>query len=267
MAIKCPTCGTGLLGRIEKCTRCGALINPTVPTENMVRAEDPQKPESKEAQIPKTKVSPKKSNKKTKKKERLVKKRRFLKFLLALVITAVVLVLAWNAFGNITLKIHASDVTKTLNGGSLDLHGLESDRDELPGYVKDMLGEKKEEDNPIIEANLAYLSARVTKVNGFFGDNTVEYAITAPDLEGFFVELDMTNISSSDELMNLILNCIPTIPVKERTVIVAYTREGLFGWRGSYKTVEFADAISGGMNTVYNHFYEEMIKDLEEALK
>ncbi len=296
MIIKCPKCGASFFGPVEKCTRCGARIEAAetpAPTESPAETEhasdaalvkesapvteapkpelpkpEPEKAASEPEPAHEIKGDTKAVNTEKEEKPKKKKKHGFLKFLLVLAIVIAVLALAWFALGNmLTLYIHSSDVVKTMNSGSLELHGLESDRDELPDYVKDMLGEEKKEENPVVEDNLPYISVRVAKINGFFGGKSVEYAISAPDVEKFFMEADMTKVSSSEELMKMLLAYIPTAPMKERTVTVTYTREGLFGWRGNYKTVAFADAISGGLNSAYNYFYGEMMKDFEEALK
>lgn len=199
------------------------------------------------------------------------KRHGFLKFLLVTAIILVVLSLLWFSFGNLmTLYIHTNNVAAEINSGSFELDDAgNSAYDELPDYVKEMLGdalEEEEQNGPIMEAVMPYVEAKRTAIHGFFGGSTVEYTITAPDLEAWVTSLDPTAVTSSEQMLSELLEYIPNAPKRKQTVTVEYFRDGLFGWQGNYRTPEFADALSGGLNSAYNLLYRQMLEELEEYL-
>lgn len=198
------------------------------------------------------------------------KKHTGLRILLAFAIILAILALLWFAVGNmVTLYVHSEDVVEQLNSGDLDLPGVRNtDFSVLPHYMQQTLGETAEaqSDGPIMEAVLPYLRVERETIHGFFTQSSVDYSISAPDLETWLLSTDLMQFSSQDELLGAMLDYIPSAPLRTVTVTVEYDRDGLFGWRGEYQTVEFADAVSGGLNTAYNVLYEQMLKELEEAL-
>ena len=68
------------------------------------------------------------------------------------------------------------------------------------------------------------------------------------------------------ESEQMLIEQIPAAPQKAYYVTIRYEKDGLFDWKGDYETMEFADAISGGMNTAYNALYARMLKELEDLL-
>lgn len=237
MNYKCPKCGEEINETVSACPKCGVPFNWKTP-----------------APVPKQKKK---------------KKHRFLKFLMWLFLIAAALALLWFAVGNmITLHFHSEKVVSAINGGSLDLPGLKSNTSEMPNYVKQMLGKSDENDNgPVVEAVLPYLHVQRDKIHGFFGASEVDYIIYAPDLESWLLDMDTSTIYSSEQLLSELLAYIPNAPLKARRVSIKYYSEGLFDWRGNYKTPEFADAISGGINSAYNVYYEKMLQEIKEALQ
>lgn len=194
-----------------------------------------------------------------------------LKFLITIIIIAGVLFGGWYAFGNmITLYIHSEDVVATLNSGSLELAGTESAYDELPNYIKDMLGEDyvEEDFGPITKAVLPYISVKRTEINGFFDNSSVKYEITAPDLEKWLLNLDATAFADENEMLALMTEYIKTAPRRTAEVEIQYARDGFFAieWRGNYYTHEFTDAVCGGLNSAYSVIYGQAMEEIEEAL-
>lgn len=156
--------------------------------------------------------------KKPKKKHKLP---GIVRFLIAIIIIAVILLGGWYAFGNmITLYIHSEDVVDTLNSGSLELEGTQSTYDELPNYIKDMLGEGyiEEDFGPVTQAVLPYISVERTKINGFFNNSTVKYEITAPDLENWLLNLEPGSFADENELLTLMIQYIETAPTRTAEV-------------------------------------------------
>ncbi len=298
MNIKCPSCGNLCAGTAVFCNNCGTrLASPSSPgpksqqqqiaqmaaphassgqqksaiSQAAAAAQPPaqvsavQQPPVQQSCVQPAPQQPAVPQKKAKKK----KKHGFLKFLMWIAIIAAFLALLWFSFGNIlTLYLHSEDVVATVNSGSLELPGLGSDRDELPDFVQEMLGQGEPSGNPVIDANLPYLQIRRENIHGFFGDARVEYVITAPDVEGYLMELDMTTVTSSQQLLDMVLEYIPRAPFKEFHVTVQYHKDGFFSidWRGNYMTPEFSDAVSGGLNSAYNRIYQQMMDELKEAM-
>jgi len=210
------------------------------------------------------------NNKKGKKKKKK-KLPWILRFIIANIIIAGVLFVLWFGFGNmLTLYYHSEGVLETLNSGSLELNGAQNAYDELPNYIKDMLDESKfgNEYGPITTSVLPYIKAERVKINGFFGASTVEYKITAPDLESWLLNLDPALITGEDALISMLQEYIKGAPVRSVTVKVKYNRKNLFSvdWHGNYYTREFADAVCGGFNSAYNVIYEKAMQEIYEAM-
>lgn len=193
-----------------------------------------------------------------------------------LIVSALIALGTWYAFGNqLTLHLHAKEVTQTINAGSLDIPGANSnDYDEFPDFVKEMLGqeEKKEtaaETGPLLNAILPYVNAECTKIHGFFGGTTVEYTITAPDVESWLLGLDAENVESAEDLLEQMKDYLPGAPDRTRTVTIEYTRSGFFkaDWEGMYLIPEFTDAVSGGVNSAYSELYQKMLEQMKEAIQ
>ncbi len=191
-----------------------------------------------------------------------------LRFIIANIIIVLFLFGVWYAFGNlITLGSHSNKVVETLNSGSLELPGMNNAYNELPNYIKDMLGEEyknKNEYGPMTKAILPYISAEKVKVNGFFGSSSVEYRITAPDIESWLLELDPASVTSADALLTMMEEYIKTAPKRSANVTIEYTRNGFFStdWYGNYYTREFSDAVCGGFNSAYNELYSKVYDEI-----
>ena len=174
------------------------------------------------------------------------------------------------AFGNyITLKFHTDRVLDSLNSGNLDLSQFQSDPyEDLPMYVVEMMGDAAEssEIGPVVSAMAPYLTFERTQIHGIFGKSEVEYRIVSRDLSEWILSLDYAAVTSPEQLQQMILEYIPQAPLKEYYVTVTYYKDGLFGWKGNYEIPEFADAISGGLNTAFNALYEKMIEEMESVL-
>ena len=260
----CGKCGNRTDGR-NPCPFCGNATAEQPPAPTWIAQTPPQAPVPPQAPMPPR--APQKA-KKEKKKHKLP---WMLRFIIAIVIIAGVLFGCWYAFGNmITLYFHSEDVLETLNSGSLELAGTESAYDELPDYVKDMLGDEcvEEDYGPITKAVLPYISVKRVKINGFFDESTVTYEITAPDLESWMLGLDKDSFENEDELMALMTRYIESAPLRTEQVEIKYERDGLVSikWRGNYYTREFANAICGGFNDAYNVLHEQAMEELEEFL-
>ncbi len=256
MQIKCPKCGGEWPDSARFCGFCGT------------RLRTPQSGEMNSAKLQANQMASPQYSSPAPNVKIQRKKHGFLKALLCLAVTTGVLALLWFAVGNwITLYFHSNDVVETLNSGSMELAGLESAYSTLPNFVQDMLAMEQTEENPVIEANLPYIRASRKKIYGFFGAASVEYVIYAPNVEDYLLELDMSTINSSEQLLELVVSNIPNLPLKEHCVAVEYYKDGLFSWRGNYLTTAFSNAVSGGLNSAYNQFYFEMMKAFEEALE
>ena len=240
----CQQCGMELEPKSRFCVGCGAPVEPEAPAGRQ-RKEKKQKeknPGSKKALVA------------------------------WIVVLAVVglIVLAVFAFGNyITLAAHTNKVLASLNSGNLDLSEFQVDPyKDIPLYVVEMIGDTGDvsETGPIVEAMIPYLRFERTKIHGFFGGREVEYCITSRDLSAWILDLDYSTVSTTEELQQMLIEQIPAAPQKAYYVTIRYEKDGLFDWKGDYETMEFADAISGGMNTAYNALYARMLKELEDLL-
>lgn len=258
-AVRCPFCG-----HIPMELQPSAQQNPPVPQQPPIQQPPvpvtPQ-PYPPAFRPPVTKLP------KAKKKHKLP---GIVRFLIVITVIAGVLFGSWYAFGNmLTLYIHSEDVVETLNSGSLELEGTRSAYDELPDYVKDMLGDDVQEDyGPITKAVLPYISVERVKIKGFFNASSVVYEISAPDLESWLLSLEDGAFTTEDELMELMTAYMETAPVRKVQVEINYQRDGLFSftWQGNYYTREFSDAICGGLNSAYNLLYEQAMDEINEAL-
>ena len=173
-----------------------------------------------------------------------------------------VLFLMWLGVGNqLTLRPHSERVVEILNAGSLDLPGTESAYNELPNYIKDVLGEEylEEDQGPITTAVLPYIHAERVSIHGYFGKSAVTYKISAPDLENWLLNLDPTQVTSEQALLSLMEQYIPNAPRRSVEVTVEYDRQGIFStdWYGNYYTREFTDAVCGGFNSAYSALYDQ----------
>ncbi len=261
MSYNCPNCGVELNGQTSYCTNCGFYL-----------AGYQQQLMQEQQQITYVQA-PQPIQQQNRKQPKQAKKRKIpgvVCFFLWVAGIAAFLLFLWFGFGNIiTLNIHSQEVVETINSGSLDLPGMQSDYSKLPQYVKEMLGENEQElDQPIKQAILPYLKVECTKVNGLFGASSIEYIITAPDIGSWLLTPEVEEFTTEDEFLAAMLEYIPNAPSRQTTVTIEYYKDGFFSvdWRGNYYTVEFADAISGGMNTAYNELYKKAMAELEDLL-
>ena len=247
----CTNCGSPVEPEDKFCLNCGTQISSLEPkNEN------------------KGKKAPQKSIKKNKKTTSKKRKKGGLIFLVVIVSIIAVVAFVWFAVGNyFTLKNHTDDVLAAFNSEDLNVAKFQKDPyEDLPLYAVEMLGETKKstENGPIVTAMTPYLKFERVKINGFFGGHTVEYRIVSRDIESWILSLDYSTVQSTEQLQQMLIEYIPNAPLKEYYVTIEYTKDGMFGWYGNYETVEFADAISGGLNSAYNQLNERMMKELEE---
>ena len=240
-----------------------------VPQQQQYQPKQPQyQPQHQQPVKPVTPVKPTKQ-KKAKKQHKLP---GIVRFFITIITIAGVLLGGWYAFGNmITLYIHSEDVVDTLNSGSLELEGTQSAYDELPDYVKKMLGKNyaKEDFGPVTKAVLPHITVKRVKINGFFNNSTIKYEITAPDLEKWLLNLKPNSFANEKEMLALMTKYIKKAPRRTAEVEIQYERDGFFSidWRGNYYTREFTDAVCGGFNSAYNVIYEQAMNEIEEAFK
>ena len=240
----CTNCGSPLNENDKFCTKCGfCVINvEEKPAEEKIVDSKTEEP-SEKASPSSTKKSPKKDKKKRK------KGKVFLIILAILAGIAALLFLMWFAFGNIFfLSSLSKDVAASINSGNLNLDGAYSDYSGLPPYVQNMLGEENAdgENGALMREMLPFIKAEVEKVNGLFGASSVEYTISAPDMESFILSQDFSAFSSKEDLLSAMLSYIPTAPHRTQTVKVEYYKSSAFSkkWRGNYATSEMKKAIS-----------------------
>lgn len=258
----CTNCGAPLNENDKFCTKCGFRIISEEKTPETKEQVTEQKTEPAASQPIQTNT---KAPKKEKKKRR--KGKGFLIFLAVVAGIAALLFLLWFAFGNmLTLSSHSKGVVASINSGNLNLDGAYSDYSSLPPYVQNMMGEEKTDgkNGALMTEMLPYIKAEVQKINGFFGASSVEYSISAPDMESFILSQDLSAFSSEEDLLSAMLSYIPTAPHRIQTVKVEYYKSSALSkkWRGNYATSEFADAISGGMNSAYTKLYLEMLEEM-----
>lgn len=185
-----------------------------------------------------------------------------------LVGAVVFIVLFWLLFGNlITLRSCTNKDLEVFNSGSLEVPGTayytESD---MPEFVKEMLAEDEQTEDDFMSIISQYLYFERTKIHGFLNGNTVEYTVYAPDMESWILNLNPQEEYTEEELFEEMVRYIPDAPIREQTITVEYLRKGLFKWEGNYETREFADAVSGGINSAYNKIYNAAMEELEETL-
>lgn len=193
--------------------------------------------------------------------------------LIALIITLVVLALValliFSAGNYLSLRLHTDKVLDSLNSGNMDLSQFQVDPyKDLPLYVIEMMGEAAEpaEVGPVVSAMAPYMTFDRVRIIDFLGTGQVEYRILSRDLSGWILSLDYASVTSPEQLQQMLLDQIPQAPLKEYYVTITYYKDGLFGWKGNYETPEFADAISGGMNTAFNALYDKMMEEMEDLL-
>ncbi len=259
----CTQCGAPAESGAKHCTQCGAALSVPAPAPSPEPAPAP-KPAPAPSDEKKIAKASKKQNKKAK------KGKGWLVALIVIFSVIALIALLVFAFGNyITLKFHTDKVLDSLNSGNLDLSEFQSDPyEDLPLYVIEMMGETSDpsELGPVVSAMAPYLTFEIKEIHGFFGGSEVEYRIVSRDLGGWLLSLDYSAIGSSEELQKMMIDYIPEAPLKEHYVTVKYYRDGLFGWKGNYEIPEFADALTGGLNTAYNALYDEMIEEMEDIL-
>ena len=288
----CPRCGHGDYTPGYYCTHCGyhhsQPIQPSKtapaapqqmqqPSPSQVQRPSPQQQQptpaqtySPAAQQPQYQANPAGNGKKQK--PARVKKRSgkgFFKQFLIFILVNAFLVFLWFAVGNyITLSIHSREVVETINNGSLSLSGVvNNDFDKLPVYVQNKLSRPRQENGPIIDLMLPYIRIETMKVNGFLGESTVEYKVTAPNVETWLLELDASSLRDENDFLQKLEEYIRSAPCSPRNVTINYHADGLFRWQGNYNTPEFLDAITGGMNTAYTELYETIWDELEDILQ
>jgi hypothetical protein len=140
---------------------------------------------------------------------------------------------------------------------------------ELPDFVIEMLGEDPDKPayGPLMSEIILHINVERNKVNGWFGQSSVEYTISAPDMESWLLNMDENKEYTEETLLAEMLEYIPNAPKRTQVVTIDYARDGLFGWTGNYMSLDFTNAISGGINSAYNTIYEEISEDLEAPLK
>ncbi len=185
-----------------------------------------------------------------------------------LVGAVVVLVLFWLLFGNmITLRSCTNKDLEVFNSGSLDVPGTVCySGSDMPEFVKEMLAEDEQSEDDFTSIISQYLYFERTKIHGFMNGNTVEYTVYAPDMESWILNLNPQEEYTEEELFEEMVSYIPDAPIREQTITVEYFRKGLFKWEGNYETREFADAVSGGINSAYNKLYDAAMEEMEDAL-
>ena len=278
----CTQCGAETDSEDKFCARCGAAVRPvtpaptpaaesiptTAPAPTPAPKEDPA-PIQNSTPAPVPTPPPATSSKPAPKKKKK-KKGCLIAFFVTLFITALLTVLACTAGSYLMLSYETDRVANAMNGGDFDLSDFQRNvYKDMPLYVLEMVGEteKDTENGPIVKAMAPYLSVERTKIDGFLsGKREVEFRILSRDLSGWILSQDYKTFSTPEELQQAILEYIPQAPVKEYYVTVTYYREGFFDWKGNFEIPEFADAISGGLNTAYNALYDRMIEEMEDLL-
>lgn len=193
----------------------------------------------------------------------------FIKFFLVLAAAIAAVIFALWAVGNtVILNFKAPSDARSINGGDISFMNTESEAySKLPNYVKEMLPEKKQEDNgPVLDAILPYVGAEVEKIDGYFGKAEVTFLVCAPDVGNWLRGIDIASVGSSEALLSMMCDAVPTMPLRFDSVTVKYNRKGIFDLEGNFKTAEFANALYGGFNEAYNEIYEQVINDIKEAL-
>ena len=279
----CTQCGTKVADESKFCSQCGASL-PTpatapkpapAPAPRPVPVQPPQpvqQPRPVPVQPPQHVQPPRPvpvnvpapPKKKAKKKHGCL-----IALIITLVVLALVALLIFSAGNYLSLRLHTDKVLDSLNSGNMDLSQFQVDPyKDLPLYVIEMMGEAAEpaEVGPVVSAMAPYMTFDRVRIIDFLGTGQVEYRILSRDLSGWILSLDYASVTSPEQLQQMLLDQIPQAPLKEYYVTVTYYKDGLFGWKGNYETPEFADAISGGMNTAFNALYDKMMEEMEDLL-
>ena len=254
----CIQCGTPVADEAKFCSQCGASL-PTPAAPKPAPAPAPMQPPQ---PVPVNTAKPPK--KKAKK-----KKGCLVALIITLVVLALVAFLVFAAGNYLSLRLHTNKVLDSLNSGNMDLSQFQVDPyKDLPLYVIEMMGEAAEpaEVGPVVSAMAPHLTFDRIRILDFLGTGQVEYRILSRDLSGWILSLDYASITSPEQLQQMLLDYIPKAPLKEYFVTVTYYNDGLFRWKGNYETPEFANAISGGLNTAFNALYEKMMEEMEDVL-
>lgn len=193
----------------------------------------------------------------------------FFKMLFIIAAAVLAVIFLWYAFGNVLLlNIHAHYAVSEINSGSIEFTKSENEAyGRLPEYVKSMLDTPEpEDDGPIMKAMLPYIRAEVAGVNGLFGGREITLRVFAPDLEAFLEDLDINTVSSSDELQSMLLNYIPSAPLRSEEVTVSCFKKSIFTLEGVWDDEGFVNALYGGFNSAYADFYTRAVNEIKEAL-
>ena len=290
----CIQCGTPVADEAKFCSQCGAsLPTPAAPKPapapapvqppQPVNVQPPQSaprpvpvppprpvpvPPPRPVPVPPPQPVPVNAAKPPKKKAKK-KKGCLVALIITLVVLALVAFLVFAAGNYLSLRLHTNKVLDSLNSGNMDLSQFQVDPyKDLPLYVIEMMGEAAEpaEVGPVVSAMAPHLTFDRIRILDFLGTGQVEYRILSRDLSGWILSLDYASITSPEQLQQMLLDYIPKAPLKEYFVTVTYYNDGLFRWKGNYETPEFANAISGGLNTAFNALYEKMMEEMEDVL-
>jgi len=233
----CPRCGCSEYIPGYYCTRCGYYQNPQQNGSSRKR-----------------------------KKKRSVG-RFFAKLFAFFAVNAVLALLVYTVGNYVSLKSHSGEVVQSINAGSFYIDGADSrDFDKLPTYVQNRL-QRPRQSNPIVDIMLPYVNVECVKVNGLWGEKSVEYKISAPNTEIWLTGSDAGSARDQSEFFTKLERYSQNAPRTARNVTVVYYSDGLFRWQGNYNTPEFIDAMTGGMNSAYAKLYEEVLNELEGILE
>lgn len=270
----CPNCGASDFVPGTACEKCGFLAQEHVSYEKPVIQNETQSEKAVESHTDTPMNQTNKKNKKNKKqkkqkppKKKVETKTKIKRLCIFLGIVGI-LALCWVAFINmITLSAHSNEVVDTINASSLDVPGLRNEAyNALPHYAKEYVDNPADTSSgPIVQAVLPYVHIERVRVRGFFLNSSVEYKISAPDMESWILQLDESDVKSEKAFMKSLEQYLTDAPYTERNVTVEYSKDS-DGWKGNYKTPEFLDAISGGVNSAYTELYSQMLSELKEAL-
>ncbi|MBP3442284.1 MAG: zinc ribbon domain-containing protein [Clostridia bacterium] len=286
---RCPYCGTINADTNKFCISCATPLHQVQPDPRIVAPMMGGRPMQGNVQMQgaqqknNVKGKKKKGDKKSKKKRSAAsenlspeqkKKRRIKKILtpiISIVVVVAVVAFAWFAVGNqITLSIHTDKDVDTMNSGRLEMPGAYySQYSDMPDYVVKLLGGDPQSPDygPVMTEVMPYVRVERNKVNGFFGGNTVEYTIYAPDLESWLLNLGNSKKYTQDSLLEELKAYLPNAPLRSQVVTIEYAHDGIFSWQGNYMCIEFSNAISGGINTAYSELYAAYTEELEANIK
>ena len=126
--------------------------------------------------------------------------------------------------------------------------------------LKDFFTMSEEENNGLIAKIIEKDSIKIKKIK----KDTIQYEITAPQLENIFQEiLEQENIYIKD-FENYIYSYIESAPKQKIEVNVSYTYEDST-FTANYKTEEFMNGITGNMISSYQKLIQEVISEKEES--